>query len=317
MTEIIVQKCGFLERPGIPTFTEFVYDWLPREMLDAIIAMDGGRQGANAAATLEMTYPIFVAMKAGNPLFRVAPELIMALRDTEIPELPIEMLKTPFEGIRVNVPRGTFAAPAELIDEIFISHVAGDRFRVAFSYGIYSHYINILTDDLEETILSAMSRTTDEGLKMPRYLREEVQEDALYADYFKADVFRFAVNLALYITSPDADMYQDKTSQQALHQKLQGLKGGQRRQRLLDQLQKEKEKRHFVVGANLRLQKEYTATLTETGKKWMLKHRFRVIGHWRQQAHGPERALRKPLWIQPFFKGPTYAEMVEKGYVLR
>lgn len=33
-------------------------------------------------------------------------------------------------------------------------------------------------------------------------------------------------------------------------------------------------------------------------------HRWMVRGHWRLQPHGPERSLRKPIWIDPYVKGP-------------
>lgn len=39
--------------------------------------------------------------------------------------------------------------------------------------------------------------------------------------------------------------------------------------------------------------------------------RFWVSGHWRQQACGPGRALRKPVWISPFLKGPEDAPLAE------
>lgn len=32
-------------------------------------------------------------------------------------------------------------------------------------------------------------------------------------------------------------------------------------------------------------------------------HRFMVRGHWRQQAHGPHRSLRRATWIDSFIKG--------------
>lgn len=35
------------------------------------------------------------------------------------------------------------------------------------------------------------------------------------------------------------------------------------------------------------------------------RHRWIVSGHWRQQAYGPQRSLRKPLWIAPHIKGPS------------
>jgi hypothetical protein len=40
------------------------------------------------------------------------------------------------------------------------------------------------------------------------------------------------------------------------------------------------------------------------------KVQFLVRGHWRDQAHGHARTLRKTIWIQPFWKGP------ESGRVL-
>ena len=33
--------------------------------------------------------------------------------------------------------------------------------------------------------------------------------------------------------------------------------------------------------------------------------RFWVSGHWRNQAHGPGRSLRRPVYINPFLKGPA------------
>lgn len=34
------------------------------------------------------------------------------------------------------------------------------------------------------------------------------------------------------------------------------------------------------------------------------QRRWMVRGHWRLQPHGPGRLLRKPLWIDPYVKGP-------------
>ena len=36
----------------------------------------------------------------------------------------------------------------------------------------------------------------------------------------------------------------------------------------------------------------------EWQKHWMVR------GHWRLQAHGPNRSLRRPTWIDPYVKGP-------------
>lgn len=316
MAEELVQHYKLVDRPGKPVFAEFV-DWIPKELFLWMLQFDGGKQGASSTATMELLYPVLIVLKAGNPQFRVSTDLIKSLRDTEIPDFPMDMLRTPFDGLTIIVPRGTFESPAQEVEEILVAHVAQDRFRIVFSQREYTHYINILSDDKDITIAEAAQRTLDTAGQLPPELLEDVRAESLYENVFKTDIFRFTVNLMLYITSPDADMYQDKRTQHELHQKLQGLKGGRRRDLLLRKLQQEKEKLNYVVGANVRLQKEYTAELTESGRKWSLKHRVRVMGHWRQQPYGPDKSLRKPKWIAPHWRGPTYAEMVEKGYVVR
>lgn len=37
--------------------------------------------------------------------------------------------------------------------------------------------------------------------------------------------------------------------------------------------------------------------------------RFMVRGHWRNQAYGPKRGLRRPMYISPFIKGPENAPL--------
>lgn len=47
-------------------------------------------------------------------------------------------------------------------------------------------------------------------------------------------------------------------------------------------------------------------------------HRWIVSGHWRNQPYGPQRSLRKPVWIAPHMKGPEGAPLLtgEKVRVL-
>lgn len=41
------------------------------------------------------------------------------------------------------------------------------------------------------------------------------------------------------------------------------------------------------------------------------KHRWVVSGHWRNQAHGPERSLRTRKWIPAYTKGPDGAPLLD------
>lgn len=41
------------------------------------------------------------------------------------------------------------------------------------------------------------------------------------------------------------------------------------------------------------------------------RHRWVVSGHWRNQAYGPDRSLRRPTWIPAYVKGPDGAPLLD------
>ncbi|MCW7991462.1 hypothetical protein XF35_41265 [Streptomyces platensis subsp. clarensis] len=61
------------------------------------------------------------------------------------------------------------------------------------------------------------------------------------------------------------------------------------------------------------LRRQYTAqdqdpTSDSLGRRY--KHRWIVSGHWRNQAYGPERALRRQTWVPAHVKGPDGAPLL-------
>lgn len=56
---------------------------------------------------------------------------------------------------------------------------------------------------------------------------------------------------------------------------------------------------------------------TETGTGAPLAVRSLVRGHWRRQAHGPGRSLRRVRWIRPFWRGPDTGPEVSTAKVVR
>lgn len=63
----------------------------------------------------------------------------------------------------------------------------------------------------------------------------------------------------------------------------------------------------FEVGRVVKLDGNIRNALRESAgdkTKWALAQRFIVRGHWRNQAHGPARSLRRRQWIEPHWKGP-------------
>ena len=52
----------------------------------------------------------------------------------------------------------------------------------------------------------------------------------------------------------------------------------------------------------------------KTRAEWELKSQHVVRGHWRNQAHGPDRTLRKRIWIAPHWRGPQAGEAIVRNF---
>lgn len=74
------------------------------------------------------------------------------------------------------------------------------------------------------------------------------------------------------------------------------------------------------VGSAIKLPKglrEAARAYCQKGKRpeaWKLQSRYTVRGHWRRQAHGEKRSLRRLMWIEPHWKGPEAAESMTRLY---
>lgn len=318
LSKKILRKAGVFERVGLPTYQEFLRRWLPEQLVGVLAAQAGGFDAPDFVATMQAFYGAFVVLRNHDVVFTLSPELIHALRDTEVPDVPSEEVRLPFEGINVDFPRGTLEPPAHEVDRLLLCLVPGDRFRVVYHHDEHTNYVNFIPEE-GKTLFQCTAEAQEQQWKQisdPELIQQH-RDSALYKDYWQTDMFRLAINTMLYITSPDADVVEDKSRVHSLHTQLQGLKKGRKQSVLIDKLNKARRQKRYIVGAKFRLDKAYSARLTDEGKKWVLQHRVRVMGHWRNQPYGPEKTLRRRQWISPYWKGPTYAEMVEKGYVVR
>jgi len=317
VSQEVMTKLGIYERfPGeqLPTYEEFV-NAVPEMFFKMMQSLTGAVQHMSTVTMLEFMYPAFIASKFGDPEFKLSKELIVLLRDTDTPDLSTDFLRLPFPGINLDIPSGTFQKPADRVSRILLASVPGDRFRVSFdTLDGNSHFINFLFEP-GKTIAQCIADTRTREAEMLEHMGREIVDygaENIYEDYFTADVFRLALNAALYIASGDADVKPDDAKRRELHARLQGLKKKHKREKLLEQLRQEKQRKVYIVGGMTKLSREYETA----SQQRQLLVRFRVRGHFRHQACGPGLAERKLIWIAPFWKGPTYAELIEKGYMV-
>ncbi len=48
-----------------------------------------------------------------------------------------------------------------------------------------------------------------------------------------------------------------------------------------------------------------------------LANRHLVMGHWKSQTYGVNRSSRRPVWIEPYARGPDAAEVIDRTYLVR
>ena len=132
---------------------------------------------------------------------------------------------------------------------------------------------------------------------------------------------RTVLNAALYLSSADAEMQEVLSPREGLDAQAAATRSAPKRKRLRDEAKKISALDYVEVGASvgpIRVEPGRDApgdTEVPTGIRRNV--RFLVRGHWRHQAHGPGRSLRRLMWIRPFYKGPEMADLVNRPYVVR
>jgi hypothetical protein len=98
--------------------------------------------------------------------------------------------------------------------------------------------------------------------------------------------------------------------------RVKGPKGQRSRWRL----SKEPLTTDYVLGRDVRMAADFSPSVREYATavaRRMPAVQWPVRGHFRSQPHGPERALRKRVWIHPHWKGAADAPRLVRSHALR
>lgn len=77
--------------------------------------------------------------------------------------------------------------------------------------------------------------------------------------------------------------------------------------------------RHFRLGSPVLVdcREDVRDYVEGTRKTWELGVQIKVRGYWKMQHYGPKAALRKPIWIAPYKKGPDDAPVLIRPHHLQ
>ena len=143
-------------------------------------------------------------------------------------------------------------------------------------------------------------------------------DEAFYTDGLA--FYRTILNAILYVSSAEADQHAELSPRAAMHARAAAIASGPKRKRAREEARRWSALDYIDVGTSvgpIRVGPDSDKGMTESmGGGSHPKVRFIVRGHWRHQAHGPGRELRRLVWIRPFYKGPEMAALVNKPYLV-
>jgi len=254
-------------------------------------------------ATQKAIHAIGAFIKNGKPIFQVTKNLTQALVQTDPPNFPLSEFKAPFPAFRIEPSPGIVKFANQPADKIYVTFVEGDRFQVLIVFEKQIHYMAFPLSDTTKTLEEAVNITRENMWKdLPEETRKRLQAEAEYFgidDYFDQSAFKFAVNLVLYATSIRRDV-------EPLDKRIVKQHG---KQSPRDGIRK-----IYICGRKFTIEREITANFTREGRKIM--KRFMVRGHWKMQPYGKNSELRKHIFVAPYWKGPEFAELVARNYVV-
>lgn len=305
----------FLEGPNADRFIDLAAMAVVGSLLS------GAAQGQNAlyAAVQLPTIALFIYMAArrfGTPnVFDLRNNLAEKLLLTDVDQIRPADVQPPFPGFYVQMPPGalemfnaqtgwhktTFVGIAEAV----FTNESGRRGRGLASIFWSEPNENSAAPEDDNAQVSFVSLPMDydgtieqyestieyDGTEGTRQQFVKWQGRPLGFEEGHKLLRRFMVNFCLYLSSPNPDI--QPTSGKQSWKDVSEQVGEARAQRSKRPVTVGKNFSMWDVGRNVHRLVRLTAT------------DILVRGHWRRQAHGAGRALRKVIWIEPFVRRPT------------
>lgn len=159
-----------------------------------------------------------------------------------------------------------------------------------------------LINNPEEEIEAAIKRSIRDSEEERKLNKGRFGDRILDGLEIRDLLLRFILNMCIYMGT-------EKASVLHVHaEEIDRLRGGKKvkhlRKSVQDRIARLQNDRVFAVGTDVTVDTEMREILrTEGTPGYSLTYRTLVRGHWRNQAHGPGRALRTRKWIEPHVRG--------------
>ena len=235
----------------------------------------------------------------GYNVFDLSPDFVAAMLLTDPSEIDLPSLKLPFRGMLFMIP-DRFAIGAEGTSYTKIHVVETDDSRI-FDAGVAPKdgekrpAIVIYATDGAHLLSTIAPRA-----ELSWAVLEELPDDvALDLDKeARTTIQRVVLGALAYATAVD----------RAITERFPGTPKKRHHLSIA----------HWTIGRTIKIDPELVRTARGGAREiaFRIKRRFVVRGHYRNQAHGPGRRVRKNIWIEPHWRGPEDGAALEHTYKL-
>lgn len=327
--EAVIQR--EIERLGDGVPFKRVADAMQKTRLHPLVTAAARGNPSEVSTSYMQQWQLLNFRKAGEKVYEVSPGLASRASKTELRGITTDLLLSPstmpYPAVYLMVP-----PEAELfvenvdsgthpVEGIYISKDAGTDGTPGWRLMVVgTPKKNIYDDALFHFIMPLPQGVSLDEAIDKEMLRARTQSPGYFNDAemkcldLMPALFRWAMNIVIYATSADArrqDVWNHPDAEGLQDRARKHPKGSHKGDRARDQLKAANLRKRVYLGAGIAVLG--TGTDTVPGQSAHAKPglivRTLVQGHWRNQAHGPAHALRKLIWISPFWRGPEDGEV--------
>lgn len=293
-----------LQRHGPDENLDDIMSWCCKALAPLIPRLEG---------ILQETVPFYGALyqwaRIGCPHFSLTPDFFTAVALTDFGDPTEEPLFMPFDAFTVSFPQTSFFGdatrmmvyklPTILTNDTTVKTMRWKLYRATLlkTSPIFSQWdIGMTRKQLAEEAAEMDAHPPGPGI---RPLDEDEKHLPIRMRTMLANVMSYIESHGPLPTTPRARKGAEPAAVELVH----------------------KSQPIYDVGRVLRLDGRLRQALLESAgdeQRWHVAQRFIVRGHWRNQAYGEGRALRRRQWIEPHWKGPENAvEALTRTYEVK
>lgn len=267
------------------------------------------------------------------PVFQLTESLLAALTLTDAKDVPVDEVRPPFDSFLVTLPPNFWRLSHEGTHSFVIKDDGSmvDPHGTSDIRALQFHRYTARDDDERARPAIAILALAESGISL--WDNTHLPEEGNLNDWLSLGQFeqnpnyqyrpgevnqderaiqrqarRLWVNLAFYIAENGRGRRLDRTTPKKRSARA-------RRRRRAPQ---ERKPTTWLLGQEVKLGRPLLDAAREchTQRGWQVSVRHVVRGHYKQQAYGPGRTLRKRIWVQPYHRGPEDGPKVSHLYTM-